>query len=355
MWWAKGDFMDAQANSYTATPRDRAGLWPDIPATTGMWMGILFCVGYVLLIRTLAPLLPPVTFAPDTGFAHYYWKLTDPTFWSRATAWGGYVLHQVSVWSLMYWAQEKGLKYSDKLHPVNIVSLGVNAVFILLHLLQTHLFYDGLAQDTHIMTSQGSVIVLLAMILVMENKRRGLAFGVRAPMMDEAGRAMRKYHGYIFSWAIVYTFWYHPMESNIGHLWGTFYTTLIMVQSSLFFTRAHLNKWWTATMEVMVLFHGTVVAVISGASWAQFFFGFAAMFLITQMYGLGLPRWLRWAFWACYVAGVIVTYEFFRGWGLLNEVVRVPIVLYALAFLFAGLTWGFIVLGRMLLPRPAAA
>jgi hypothetical protein len=323
-------------------PTARARRWPEISASTGLWLGIAFCAAYVALIRLLAPYLEPIAFAPDTGFAHYYWKLTDPTFWTRATAWGGYVLHQATVWGLMYWAQERGLKYSDKLHPINILALGANAVFILLHLLQTHLFYDGLAQDTHIMTSQGSVIILLAMVLVMENKRRGLAFGARAPMLEEAGRAMRKYHGYIFSWAIVYTFWYHPMEANIGHLWGTFYTTLIMVQGSLFFTRMHVNKWWTMVMEVMVLFHGTVVALISGASWAQFFFGFAAMFLITQMYGLGLPKWLRWAFWAAYVVGAVVTYQFYRGWGLSNELVRVPMVLYALTFIFAAFTWGLI-------------
>jgi hypothetical protein len=327
--------------------------WSSIPASTGLAVGILFCAAYVVLIRTLAPFLPPVAFAPDTGFAHYYWKLTEPTVWSRLTAWGGYILHQVSIWGLMYYAQEKGLKYSDKLHPVNVLALGLNAVFILLHLLQTHLFYDGLAQDTHIMTSQGSVIILLAMVLVMENQRRGLALGARAPMMQEAGRAMRKYHGYIFSWAIIYTFWYHPMESNVGHLWGTFYTTLIMVQGSLFFTRVHVNKWWTTLMEVLVLVHGTVVALMlgDGEAWAQFFFGFLGVFVITQMYGLGLPKWMRWVFWFAYIAGAAAAFHFDRGWGNINEMFRVPLVLYALAFLFAALTLAIMMLGRAVARR----
>ena len=30
--------------------------------------------------------------------------------------------------------------------------------------------------------------------------------------------AARRYHGYYFAWAIVYTFWYHPMEATTGHL-----------------------------------------------------------------------------------------------------------------------------------------
>ncbi len=346
---------EAVAENLPSVPQsDTAHWWSAIPASKGLVAGIVFCIGYVALIRVLAPLLPPVAFAPDTGFAHYYWKLTDPTVWTRATAWGGYILHQVSIWGLIYYAQAQGLKYSDKLHPANIIALGVNAVFILLHLVQTHFFYDGTAQDTHIMTSQGSVIILLAMVLVMENQRRGLALGARAPMMAEAGRALRKYHGYIFSWAIIYTFWYHPMESNFGHLWGTLYTTLIMVQSSLFFTRIHVNRFWMVVMEGLVLVHGTIVAIVlgDGGQWAQFGFGFMAMAIITQMYGLGLPTWLRWSFWAAYVGGIFVTYQFFRGWGLINEVFRVPAVLYALAFIIALLTWGVIVLGRALSRKP---
>ena len=46
-----------------------------------------------------------------------------------------------------------------------------------LHLVQTWLFYDGLAQDVPEWTSQWSVIVLLAAVLMMENQRRGLVFG----------------------------------------------------------------------------------------------------------------------------------------------------------------------------------
>ncbi|MBL8643852.1 MAG: hypothetical protein JNK21_07955 [Rhodospirillaceae bacterium] len=340
---------DATADTRLMRTDEKPSFWPHIPAGKGLLYGVLFCFGYVVLIKALAPLLPVIAFAPDTGFAHYYWKLPNPTFWSHVTAWTGYILHQVTVWGLMYWAQQQNLKYSDKLHPVNILALGANAAFILLHLLQTHYFYDGLAQDTHIFTSQGSVIILLAMVLVMENQRRGLAVGARAPMMQEAGRAMRKYHGYIFSWAVTYTFWYHPMESNYGHLFGTFYTTMIMVQGSLFFTRMHTNKWWMLVMEVTVLFHGTVVAImLANGSWAQFFFGFLTMFIVTQMYGLGLPKWLRWAFWVAYVAGIVVAYQFFRGWENVSEAFRAPVVLYTLAFLFALITWGGVVLIRAL-------
>ena len=53
---------------------------------------------------------------------------------------------------------------------------------------------------------------------------------------------MRKYHGYVFAWATVYTFWYHPMENTAGHLIGFFYMFLLLLQGSLFLTRIHINK-----------------------------------------------------------------------------------------------------------------
>lgn len=43
-----------------------------------------------------------------------------------------------------------------------------------LHLVQTWLWYDGLAQDVPIWSSQGSVIVMLVLILFLEMPRRGL-------------------------------------------------------------------------------------------------------------------------------------------------------------------------------------
>lgn len=339
--------------TYDPTLAKPSGPGPETTDSKGLLLGIAFCVLYVVGIRALAPLLEPIAFAPDSGFAHYYWKLPEPSFLSRATAWGGYILHQVAIWACIAYAQEKGLKYQNKLHPVNIAALAINALFVLLHLLQTHLFYDGTAQDTHILTAQGSVIVMLVMILIMENKRRGLAFGAKAPISANVMDAMRKYHGYIFSWAVIYTFWYHPMESTGGHLLGTLYTTLIMVQGSLMFTRIHLNKWWTGFLEVWVVVHGTSVAVISGnASWAQFLFGFVAMFVVTQMHGLGLSKAVRWAFVAAYAGGVVFTYAFVRPLADIHEIVRVPAVEYGLVFVFAVVTWGLLAL---IAPRPKPA
>jgi hypothetical protein len=38
----------------------------------------------------------------------------------------------------------------------------------------------------------------------------------------EAVDVAKRYHGYVFSWAVIYTFWYHPME-------GMKYIYIIMV------------------------------------------------------------------------------------------------------------------------------
>src|SRR6185503_9106697 len=113
------------------------------------------------------------------------------------------------------------------LHRVNVIALAANAFFIGLHFVQTHIWYDGLAQDVSIFSSQGSVIVLLVWVLLMENPRRGLFFGKKVKFSETVIRFARKYHGYFFAWAAVYTFWYHPMVSTPGHLVGFMYMFML--------------------------------------------------------------------------------------------------------------------------------
>jgi hypothetical protein len=304
-----------------------------------LWGGIAFSALFSLLIWWAGGRLEAIRLLPDQGASWYYWKLPEPTFWTRFTAWGMYVLHQISFWGLIYYAQTRLKKYTTRLRRVNIWALGVNAFFILLHFLQTHIWYDGLAQDVSIWSSQGSVILLLVWVLLMENQRRGLFFGKKIPFGKKLIRFARKYHGYVFSWAIVYTFWYHPMVSTSGHLLGFFYMFLLMLQGSLVFTRVHVNKWWTFTQEVLVLVHGTIVAVMQGNDlWPMFGFGFGGILVITQLYGLGLKTWQQGLVLAGYVGAVILVYSD-RGWGMLNEIIRIPAIEYGLVFVLAGLIW----------------
>jgi hypothetical protein len=182
----------------------------------------------------------------------------------------------------------------------------------------------------------------------MENKRRGLFWGKKAPLGKRVMDFVRKYHGYVFAWATIYTFWYHPMENTPGHLIGFLYMFLLLLQGSLFLTRIHVNKYWTIVQEVAVAFHGTLVAVMQGNDiWPMFAFGFAGIFILTQMHGLGLPRWLKWTFTAVFISGVILVYNT-RGWVQMNEVLRIPLIEYLLVFLLAGLVaLGIWIAGRV--------
>ena len=45
----------------------------------------------------------------------------------------------------------------------------------------------------------GTAVLLLIMVLLMENSRRGLFFGKRVGGLVKPGQLVRKYHGYVFS------------------------------------------------------------------------------------------------------------------------------------------------------------
>ena len=83
--------------------------------------------------------------------------------------------------------------------------------------------------------------MLICMVILMEYKDRGLVFGWPAAEHDgkiskkfrlniRPMELVRRYHGYAFAWAAIYTFWYHPMENTIGHAVGFFYTWIILLQ-----------------------------------------------------------------------------------------------------------------------------
>jgi hypothetical protein len=321
--------------------------------TSTLVFGVGFSALYTLSIWLAGPKLGSFrsTLLEDQGFSWYYWKLPHPTVITRMSCWLSYMLHQGTIWYLIYRSQSKKLKYSDSLHFENWLCIAANALFALWHLLQTHLFYDGLAQDTSILSSQGSVIFLLIIVLIMENDRRGMFFGYKAPLSSSAMHFFKKYHGYYFSWAVVYTFWYHPCETSTGHLGGFFYTGLLMVQGSLFYTRSHLNKFWKLSLEMIVTLHGTVVAINQvgfGGFWPMFFFGFMALFVITQMHSLGWSFLTKSIILTLYTAAVLFMYNI-RGWEHINEPFRIPVIDYIGVFVVTWLTSGGLALYRKLL------
>jgi len=258
------------------------------------WWGLLGCAVFLGMIILMAPYSAAITFNPDKpGTWWYYWQLPDPSVWTRLAAWVPYSLHQIAIWYLIATAQRARPRYVFGLHLFNVQALAINAFFVILHILQTKFSYDGLAQDVHEATSMGSVTLMLFLIFLLENRRRGLFLGQPVKALFGVGDAVRRYHGYYFSWAIIYTFWYHPVEMTSGHLAGFAYMSLLILQSSLFFTRYHTNRWWTVFLECLFVIHGAVVAhtIMNQAGrspWSAFLFGGVTTFLIIQMHGLGL-------------------------------------------------------------------
>jgi len=306
------------------------------------WVGIAFSIVFTLVIWWTGEFLDTRDFIPDQGASWYFWKRPDPTFWSRFTAWGFYLAHQFSFWAVIYFAQKNKVRFSNNLNKYAVMALGTNAFFSLVHLVQSQVWYDGLAQDVSIWSSQVSVIIMLVLILLMEIPRRGLFWGKKIPFSRSITGFIRRYHGYYIAWAVIYTFWYHPMENTSGHLLGFFYMFLLILQGSMLYTRVHNNRYWTTFLEFFVTIHGTIVAVYQGNGlWPMFFFGFLGVFVITQMHGLKVPKWVHWLILAGYTVGVVVVYSQ-RGFGKLYELVSIPLIEYAGVLAAALLTWGIL-------------
>jgi len=113
---------------------------------------------------------------------------------------------------------------------------------------------------------------------------------------------------------------------------------MLFVQSALIFNRAHLNRWWTFCLEAFVVIHGTVVAVLQGNGlWPMFAFGFGGMIILTQMYGLGLGTWTKRGLAIGFIVLVVAYYTLSGEIAGLNEVIRIPMIDYAVIFLLYGI------------------
>lgn len=276
----------------------------------------------------------------DTGFNYYLWKFRaiDQNTVARVTAWLFFFLHFGVVAYLLGQLSKHRSERKDGYTVYNIYLLVANAFFILLHYIHTMVWYDALAQDTPVWSSQGSVIIMLVLVLIIENRRRGLFFGKKLPFPKESTKTIMKYHGIYITLATVFTFWYHPMENTPWHIVGFLYMYLLFIQMSFARTKIHQNKYFNLTLEVMVLFHGTSVALYSGnAPWSMFLFGFAAIFFVTQIYGIGISKkWIHLSQ-VVFVLLALGTYSgIFNNRQLyeINEVFRIPFIEYFLVFVF---------------------
>lgn len=362
---------------------DKQGLLSGVVGIVAITFGLMLYTGLLrgwneglnfFTVREPKRFIPEPEDATEAG-NWYYWRLppSEMTPLSGIVVWFCYLAHQFSIWFTIYYAQMKKENhiYKNTFRNFNYWALGLNTFFHFLHLGQTHWTYDGTAAYVSEASSQGSVIMMLIVILLMEYRDRGILFNW--PQEGQKGRFsnsspmeyMRKYHGYAFAWAVIYTFWYHPMEPTYGHAMGFLLTAVIMLQGSLMFTRIHLNKYWRLFLESFVLIHGGVVAYQTGGEklmrtnlWPMFVFGFGFMFVMTQVHGLpfwnNLPGVCRVIPAVVYFAIVLYSYSWIpnaegQTWVRMSEIVRIP----ALEYLFFFALVGFMLLLQKCFKTPA--
>ncbi len=281
-------------------------------------------------------------FLPDQGAAWYYWKLPEVTLGARITGWGLFVAHLLITWFLAFKLKYNRPKPPQILNKYNVLLIITQIVFSLLHLIQTYFFYDTLAHDTPVWLSQVSVIIMLVFMMILLNDKRGLFFGKKIKFPPVVAQTTRLIHGPYIILAVVFTFWYHPMEPSLGHLIGFFYMFLLLSQIALAHTQAHFNKYWQFSLEFLVLIHGVAVALMVGnGMWPMFGFGFGAIAVITYIYLLNLPKFIRISLQLLYVVLAIIVYtgglNSNRNIGKIYEITFIPFIEYLLVFVFAGI------------------
>lgn len=326
-----------------------------------VWIfGVVFAFTFVFLIWLLAPNLKHFTdtLIQRNNIDWYYWKLPTRNFLTMNAVSALYLANQISIWAIIYLAQKNsyGLRCIGKngIAKYTLFSLAVTVTFVFLHLIETQALFDGLAQDLPIITSQGSVIVLLSIVLIIENQRRGLFLGIKAgkPFTASVAAFFRSSHKYIFAWAMIYTFWFHPMVGDPQLLSGFFYMFLLFTQMILAWTSLHLNKRWIIFLEFYVAIHAVIVAVwnfnfFGGTQiWPMFFSGFAFMFIFTYMFAFKTNKKIYGFFVALYIAFLFWLYlpnPYGFGRPIQNlvmlEFLWIPIILYGLAGIFAVLAY----------------
>lgn len=276
----------------------------------------------------------------DTGGGYYFWKFLpeDKDIVARITAWGFFTLHFVTVAYFIVKLRNNPKEKGQEFSKYNIYLLLINAFYILLHYVHTWIWYDALATDTPVWSSQGSVIIMLILILIMENSRRGLFFGKKMPFPKESVKVITKFHGMYIALATIFTFWFHPMEFVWAHAIGFFYMYVLFIQLSLTRTKIHNNIYWKFFLEILVLFHGFIVAFTTeNAPWTMFLFGFAVVFFVTQIYGLKLNKKVIMVSQLIFVLLALFTYSGLVGdrtFSDINEIFRIPVIDYVLIFVF---------------------
>ncbi len=286
----------------------------------------------VLLIYLFNPITSDVFLLPDKGPSWYYWKLPTRDTLTMVIVWGLFIIHLLGNYFLI---RKRMVKKERSFIKENFYLLFFNLIFILLHFIQTIFFYDGLAQDVPIFSSQYSVILILVTLILMQINNRGIFFNIKIKVPQKAMKLLYSIHGIIFTFAIVYTFWFHPVVFTIGHAIGFLYIFLLFIQIIFIKTKIHYNKYWIVILELLVAFHGASVAyfVQDSPIWPMFLFGFLFIFIATQIYSLNIKKTIRLFIQISYF---LIVFVFYLNNNIYNihQILWIPIIEYIHVFIF---------------------
>ena len=94
--------------------------------------GVLISAALTAVIGFTAASLTRFEIVGHTVPFAYPWRLVERSDMARITAWLGYILHNLIVWGLIWYAKREKPKYTNNLHWFNWALIGVNILFALL-------------------------------------------------------------------------------------------------------------------------------------------------------------------------------------------------------------------------------
>src|ERR1051326_5170456 len=92
---------------------------PTNPTNKYILVGALVSAALTAIIGLTAASLSDFQIVGHTVAFAYPWRLTESNAAARLTAWGGYLLHNILAWGIIYFAQRTKPKYSNELRWFN--------------------------------------------------------------------------------------------------------------------------------------------------------------------------------------------------------------------------------------------
>src|SRR5215207_7730575 len=82
--------------------------------------GLVISAAFTIVIGLTAANLSGFQIVGQTDIVFYYpWQLTEPNAAARLTAWTGYLLHNIIIWAIIFFAQRERSRFRNDLRCFN--------------------------------------------------------------------------------------------------------------------------------------------------------------------------------------------------------------------------------------------